>query len=67
MPDIEVFGDSEPITNETRRHSRIYKGTNWPHVEIWVDDHLVYRSEEPTKEESLEDKQAREAYAKLEG
>ena len=46
MPNIEIFADSEPVKDETRKHCRLWQGTNWQYVEIWVDDKLVYRTPE---------------------
>jgi len=53
MPNIEIFADSEPVTDETRKHCRLWQGTNWQFVEIWVDDKLVF--ETPKEPKFVED------------
>jgi hypothetical protein len=44
--DIEVFADHKPITNETRRRCRVFRESGFENVEVWINDRLVYRSEE---------------------
>jgi hypothetical protein len=43
-PLIEVFADSEPIDDKTRLHCRIFKSHAYQHLEVWVDDKLVWEA-----------------------
>ena len=49
MPLIEIFADHEAVTDETRKHCKLWEGTDWQFVEVWVDDKLVYKTPDDSK------------------
>lgn len=45
-PDIQIYGSNGVITNENRKNSEILRITRFTNVEIWVNDKLVYSTEQ---------------------